>query len=169
MVPLKEVKSKMLSTPHVLVGGAIGRHVRAPYLALPLALVSHFALDAIPHVDTVTFFGIGGAKSNFTTTVDGVAAAALLLFLARGQKRWRWILACGFLAITMDILAMVLVWFPHASRLSVLAWLYRLHAFVGADMRPSDWPLGMATQILILGLAVFFLRFAPRKMSRQDA
>ena len=40
----------MLNFTHLLVGAAIASKVN-PVLGLPLAFVSHFALDAIPHYD----------------------------------------------------------------------------------------------------------------------
>ncbi len=41
----------MLYTPHFLTGAAIAHLVPNPIIALPLAFVSHFALDCIPHTD----------------------------------------------------------------------------------------------------------------------
>ena len=45
----------MLATPHTLMGILIATKVTNPWLALPLALLSHFALDLIPHWDFFTF------------------------------------------------------------------------------------------------------------------
>lgn len=39
----------MLVTNHVLSGAAIGAAVRNPWLAFPLGVLSHLALDATPH------------------------------------------------------------------------------------------------------------------------
>jgi hypothetical protein len=39
----------MLSTPHAVVGAAIAASVSNPALGLPLAFVSHFVLDKVPH------------------------------------------------------------------------------------------------------------------------
>jgi hypothetical protein len=39
----------MLVTNHVLSGAALGAAVRSPWLAFPLGVASHFALDATPH------------------------------------------------------------------------------------------------------------------------
>lgn len=39
----------MLETPHVLIGAAIATKVGNPYLALPLAFLSHFVVEKIPH------------------------------------------------------------------------------------------------------------------------
>jgi hypothetical protein len=41
----------MLYTPHFLVGAAILKYIPNPLIGLPLALLSHVALDLIPHND----------------------------------------------------------------------------------------------------------------------
>ena len=41
----------MLSTPHILVGGAIVKIIPNPIISLPLAILSHFLFDFIPHWD----------------------------------------------------------------------------------------------------------------------
>ncbi len=41
----------MTGLNHVLTGAAIGLAVQQPLLVIPLALLSHFILDAIPHFD----------------------------------------------------------------------------------------------------------------------
>jgi hypothetical protein len=39
----------VLETPHVIVGAAIAARVSNPFLAIPLAFLSHFALELVPH------------------------------------------------------------------------------------------------------------------------
>jgi hypothetical protein len=39
----------MLELPHTAVGAVIGSRIPDPWIALPLALASHFLLDLIPH------------------------------------------------------------------------------------------------------------------------
>ena len=41
----------MLLTPHTLVGVAIATNISNPFLAIPLAFISHFLGDKIPHWD----------------------------------------------------------------------------------------------------------------------
>lgn len=41
----------MLSTPHLLVGGAIVTIIPNPLISFPLAFLSHFLFDYIPHWD----------------------------------------------------------------------------------------------------------------------
>ncbi len=39
----------MLETPHVAVGAAIAAKIPNPYIAIPLALISHIVMDQVPH------------------------------------------------------------------------------------------------------------------------
>lgn len=39
----------MLETPHVFVGAAIATKIPDPLIAIPLAFVSHFILEMVPH------------------------------------------------------------------------------------------------------------------------
>ena len=40
----------MLTTPHLLVGAAIGSQTQNPYIVVPAAVASHFVLDSLPHL-----------------------------------------------------------------------------------------------------------------------
>jgi hypothetical protein len=39
----------MLETPHVIVGAAIASKIPNPYIAIPMAFLSHFVLEKVPH------------------------------------------------------------------------------------------------------------------------
>ncbi len=40
----------MLTTPHLLVGAAIGAHLPHAWEVVPLSAASHFILDSVPHI-----------------------------------------------------------------------------------------------------------------------
>lgn len=104
----------MLSPAHFAVGAAIGATVRPRWLAPPLALASHYLLDAIPHFERLgalaNAFGI--AKWKFALAWQGpwiVAGVALLVWMicqAAGSGRWAswgFLMACGALAVLPDL------------------------------------------------------------------
>lgn len=77
----------MLQTPHVIVGTAIAIKVANPYLAIPLALASHFVLDRVPHWNPHTYteamkFGIPKKQTIMLTIIDIGVAFILGLFIA---------------------------------------------------------------------------------------
>ena len=94
----------MLSTPHLLVGAAIGQIIPNPALAIPLSFLSHFPLDAVPHWD-------GGApKPPFKLTtvlktiLDLTFGLALIFVIISGKQRELSILASSLAAISPDII-----------------------------------------------------------------
>lgn len=64
----------MLVTNHVLSGALLGAAVRSPWLAFPLGVASHFALDATPH------WGGWDDESQFmrVAVTDGLAGLAAM-------------------------------------------------------------------------------------------
>lgn len=75
----------MLSTPHLLVGAAIVKAVPNPAISLPLALLSHFVLDTIPHWDGSPKAPFG-LKTTAGIILDYAFGASLILFLTFGQE-----------------------------------------------------------------------------------
>lgn len=69
---------------HALTGAAIGLAVQQPLLVVPLAFLSHFVLDALPHFDHPFYtFGHKHAwKFYVTDAVIAISGMAAVLFLA---------------------------------------------------------------------------------------
>lgn len=90
---------------HAAVGAGIALIIKQPLLALPLAFLSHFALDALPH------FGIVGDKTYekifkfkrtyFMVLVDVFGSIALTAILW-GQP-W-YVFAAAVLAVSPDLM-----------------------------------------------------------------
>lgn len=67
---------------HMLVGAALALAVPQPVIALPLALVSHFALDSLPHFG-YNREGLGASLSHRTTYfVQGLSLVGIVLLLS---------------------------------------------------------------------------------------
>lgn len=67
----------MISLNHVLAGTAIGLAVKQPALAAPLAFLSHFVLDAIPHFN----YAWPGWKFRAIWAIDAAASTLALVLL----------------------------------------------------------------------------------------
>lgn len=102
----------MLQTPHVIVGAAIAIKVVNPYLALPLALASHFVLDRVPHWNPHTYteamkFGIPKRQTIIITLIDIGLALGLGLFIAErflpDYNRVLIILLAAFFSVLPDV------------------------------------------------------------------
>lgn len=93
----------MLSTPHLLVGAAIVKTIPNPMVSLPLAFLSHFALDAFPHWD-------GSPKTPFSlkTTgwiiVDYLIGLNIILLLTVGLENQFLIIFGAFLGTLPDFI-----------------------------------------------------------------
>lgn len=95
----------MTATNHVLTGTLIGLSVHQPGLALVLAVLSHFVLDALPH------YGADKHTSNsFLRYLSLDATCALLVLFALvivQPEYWLLAIACGIAAASPD-----LMWMP---------------------------------------------------------
>lgn len=97
----------MTATNHALTGAAIGLIVGQPILAIPLALVSHFVLDAIPH------FAFSNEPESVLATdlfrnylvIEALVCFLIVCFLFATQPV-NWLLAavCAFVAASPDFL-----------------------------------------------------------------
>ena len=67
----------MISLNHVLAGTAIGLALKDPLIIAPVAFISHFVLDAIPHFS----YSWPGWKFRTIWALDAVASTAALALL----------------------------------------------------------------------------------------
>lgn len=98
----------MTATNHALTGAAIGFIVGQPLLAIPLALLSHFVLDAIPH------FKPRGAGESFMKGLkfqNYLIAEALICFVivialfVTDPPNWQLAAVCAFVAAAPDLIS----------------------------------------------------------------
>lgn len=93
----------MTATNHALTGAVIALVVKHPEIAIPLALLSHFVVDMIPHFDA----GYAHLRlAKMVVAVDSVIAGsltiALSLLLNTHVADWI-IFLCMFAAISPDL------------------------------------------------------------------
>lgn len=62
----------MTATGHALIGAVIAAKIGNPYLAIPIALASHFAADIVPHWDSGTNWSKKTKKRFLTEAVIDV-------------------------------------------------------------------------------------------------
>jgi hypothetical protein len=157
----------MIGTCHIAVGAAMGKLLRRPWLAWPVAYASHFVLDAVPHVDPHAVFGLAsGAPTQpevFWGVVDTVVAVALGLWLVWGQKE-RWTMVGGaFFAILPDLLCDPWLDWDRAGWL--LVWLRHVHRLCHYDTLRGQWLLGAANEAAVVAVSVWAARFRHARRS----
>lgn len=99
----------MRAINHTVTGAVVGAAIGNPWLALPVALLSHFVLDMIPHSGgsshTSLFFKL-------ELVADAALSAAFLLAIVVLQvDQWPLLVACGILGAAPD-----LWWLPYWIR-----------------------------------------------------
>jgi hypothetical protein len=155
----------MTTLNHAVTGAVIAVAIKAPALAIPLALLSHYVCDAIPH------FGIhehDHVKRNASllfraVTITSVAGMLLLLVLAplRGYHDVSWVtvIACMVAAALPDI-----VWVPmyfrelKSKQEKPLGKFDRFHQVI----QWYEKPLGLSVEAIWLFSASYILLFVAK-------
>jgi len=143
----------MTGTNHIATGALIGATFTAP-VAMPLAVASHFAMDALPHFGNK---GFSRRSKRFiaVVTIDIVIVMAITAaIIAFKPHHWQLMLAGGVLAMAPDAIHVPNFvremkgrdQHSHESRLS------RLH---GRVQREYAW--GLLTEIAWLAIITPFL------------
>jgi len=95
----------MRAINHALTGAVIGLTVSNPVVAIPLAFVSHFVCDAIPHYGSGNSSSVALASRRFAVflVVDALLCLSLVVVLGAAQP-FNWLLAavCAFTAALPD-------------------------------------------------------------------
>jgi hypothetical protein len=147
----------------MVAGAAIGRVLRRPWLAYPAAFASHFLLDAAPHIDSHALFGArhGGltrmeAASGVT---DFLLGAILVGLVSYGRPARRVMLGGALFGVLMDLAEYVPPFGPWLQHWAGAAWLTGFHHRIQHNLTPAQWPLGGATQLAALALAIAVCRW----------
>ncbi len=86
---------------HAMTGAIIGLSVSAP-VAIPLAFVSHFAVDALPHAGNID---LSRKKFNIVLVSDIALCLVLVaIILIRRPSDWWLAILCAFLATSPDLM-----------------------------------------------------------------
>jgi len=152
----------MLATPHLLAGAAIASSSLPPEISLPLVFLSHFVLDAIPHIEPSTFLKKHRLKENEATRQeilweipDLALAGAILIFLY--FKTHNFLLFWGaFAGISADLIDNVPFWY-FVRKWPVFHQLHQFHDFFHYELDRKHWYWGIITQFSILVIALYFL------------
>lgn len=152
----------MLETPHVAVGAAIAMKVGNPYLALPLALLSHIVLDRIPHWNPHFYtemkkYGKPSKQSTTIAVVDSLAALGLGLAVAASAMpdttKVIIVIAGCFLAVLPDQIKTPFFFLKNARN----GWLKKWVTFERSlQVDTSFWP-GITTQIIVTAASIWWI------------
>lgn len=153
----------MLLTPHTAVGIAIGAAIPNPIISIPLSLVSHFALDMVPHWDDLGLGEIAHSSHPLKTRafqrmfLDGLIALSLLLFFLY----WSMpdygvgitIAASAFAANLPDLFYLPILFWKNKPGWAL--WVARLQNRVQTNSQ-APMAFGLSTQLfaIVVGLLI---------------
>lgn len=152
----------MIITCHLLAGAAIVTKIHNPFLSLPLAFLSHYILDFIPHTEYETSprRSING-KINWIPFlskigVDFLIGILILLIISKNK-----ILAPigGFLGILGDFDNVIFL-FPSLSKnkfLKSCTDFYKNRLHPPENKKIPLW-VKISTQIAVMLIAIYFLQ-----------
>jgi len=143
----------MTSTAHSLVGGAIAASISNPAIALPLAVSSHFLMDALPHWD----FGRGWkvkSKLRFLSeaALDGTFGLITTFLIFPGVDPIY--LFCMIIAANLPDLLQIPYWFWEI-KLPPFSWAYQIQHKISGH---ATLAVGVIIQVLTVGLIMLLLQ-----------
>lgn len=146
----------MLATPHTAMGILIATRILNPILALPLALLSHFALDLIPHWDFFSFRREIKREEKLEVVADFLVGLSLGMFFTLkalpDQTRAATIFFSCALANLPDAIEAPCVFLGYRNKIidGVIKFQRRFHSRL-------KYPWGLIPQILLLALCLALL------------
>jgi len=144
-------------TNHMAVGAIIAVTIKEPIAVLPLAFISHFILDGLPHFG---YFGRGigdyikHRRSHVMTVID-IIGISLLFWIV--EPSWL-VYSAMFLAISPDFIWLFRYYFyerkSSGTKISKPSRLTRLHSKIQWFERPVGfWVEIILAPVLLLTLA----------------
>lgn len=134
----------------MLTGAAIASKLE-PTIGLPLAFLSHFALDAIPHYDGLYPHRPYKVLPLIQLVLDFILGTLLLAIFTRGDPAQSYLVIAALTAILPDVQVGL---YLNYRFLTFLKPLVDWH--IAIQKKPPTW-VGVTTTIAVTILAVFVL------------
>lgn len=141
----------MTGSNHMVAGALIATITPQPMVALPLALASHFVMDALPHYGDNNKSSWLNRHFNQVLIIDAMLTIIFILAVLFAQPLgWGLMLIAGFVALSPD-----LIWLPH-----YIADMKGNPITPGPFARFSKWiqwgerPWGIYIEIAVLAILV---------------
>jgi len=147
----------MTAPNHALTGAIIGAVIPNPWLALPLAFLSHFVLDALPHYDVPGDTDESRINSRLFLQVQIIGGFVLCVMLVAGMwavhpDNWFVICLAAFLGTSPDLLSAprFLSVKRTGADLRRQWWFWRFHGRIQWKTGPRLWIVELMWAIVSL-------------------
>lgn len=143
----------MTATNHTVTGALLATLLPNPLFVLPIAILSHFALDGLPH------FGykakLNAPSFSYMLAADfGIASAFLMYLLLLQPDHWPLLVIAGICAASPD-----LMWFPKYLRALLnkpdkpLNKIQKFHSWIQWSQHP--WGISVEIAWFVSAFMVF--------------
>lgn len=137
----------MTATGHAVIGTIIAAKIGNPYLAAPLALVSHMLADMFPHWDTATNRRKKSKQRIFIDTIFDVLVGFLISYLMIQFLFPKTDLLYTFVIVIISQSPDWLMAPYYFFHMKIFKWMYDLQKKFDSSL---DKPWGIINQIAIL-------------------
>ena len=146
----------MRAINHALTGAIIGLTVAQPVVALPLALASHFVLDALPHygpkADSSQW--IRSDLFKYMLYIDAILCFAVVLILfVNSPVNWLLAVSCAFLAAAPDLISFR----RYKKTLGHKKWRPNTYEKFATKIQWFERPIGAVVEVVWLIAAIAIL------------
>lgn len=144
----------MTATAHALIGASLATKILNPVIGIPVAILSHFIADLIPHWDAGTnHHNKSALRLKVEAVLDVLLGFALVLILFRTQT-----LQNPLYMFSMVISAQLPDWlaapdFMFNLKIPPFSWMQKIGHETQTRMQ---LPWGLVTQVATVGLFVYF-------------
>lgn len=154
----------MLETPHVVLGAAIAIKIPNPWIAIPLAFMSHFVLDKVPHWNPHTYTETvkNGGPSRTTVAIaviDAAVSLAVGLGIAHSALPDRAlalnIIACSLASVLPDVSKYPFFLFKKVRHGIYKKWV-DYERTMQVQVNSAFW--GLTTQLLLILASFWWIR-----------
>ncbi len=147
----------MLVIVHALSGAAIGSLVSNLPLVIILALISHYSLDYLPHLDQGTL-GMDEKSTYQWATVDILVAALVIYCLSLTGRLTNNLIYVGAVFATLpDFLDNLPFFSDWLHQFSFFNKVYQFHERIQDWGKEYQFSWGIITQLVIVGLSLIIL------------
>jgi hypothetical protein len=151
----------VLETPHTVVAAAIAVKSGNPYLAIPLAILSHFVLDRTPHWNPHLIAKDGTVNKIDTNSLKIIVldssfaliiGSAIALSFLPDFKKTLLVFVCCFLAVLPDVIEAPYI-FLNYKKESLKKWLF----FQKKNQFNTNMTWGVVSQIITVAAAIWWM------------
>ena len=154
--------NNMTVTSHILTGAVLATTTNSFPVAFLLGFVSHFVLDAIPHLDPGTFFNISGGEDKpwpawvyIFAILEFIIIVVIFYILFHNRTDFAIISVGALGGIFVDILDNNPLIFIH--RWPIFKQLHWFHEKIHFNLPAQKWYWGLVTQLVIIGGTLWYL------------